>query len=284
MKHIEHFFRAEDPRELAVIGAVTDHFHVTHQATPGTMPTRLSQYLVMLWCCEAWRCRNEPASLNELATRGAEVGSAMRRTVTHSLHTWSQKDSKGRAILRIEGDLVYPGRLARDYRYQDMTESAARHREALGLIPEHGAGEALLHTQLDPRWMLFLRQVIALAMGRGVTTLRQLTATLYLCYCSIAGSKWVAGHLIAEYVGVETRRVTDMFEIWEGDGIDHRRSPGDERRVDFRMLMPRSEITEFITDHLWYLDNVFDVPKDFQPHQTFGLPSLNRGELKLVRP
>ena len=276
MKYEDHMVRAEHPRELAIIATLTDN--ALH--TLGNIPHKLSHNLILIWCAEAWCSRNEPASLNELTTRAAEIG--MRRTLTSLIHEWSQKDSQCRSVALAHGDKVSPGLLALNRPDPERLMREVRQREALGLLPEHGVERTLLDERLDPRWLLLLRQVIALAMTEGVTTTRQLAAILFLTYCSMAGARWVPAQSIAKYLDVEAKRITDALEPWIGEHVEQRRSPADERRVEFRLRLRRSYAERIIEDYRWYSVTVFDIPKGFQPHKTFGLPSLNRANLQSV--
>lgn len=278
MVYENHMVRAEHEAELAIMAAITDNARYAIRMAP----RKLTHYLLMIWCCEAWRGRDEPASLSDLATRATEMGGSMRRTFTTVLHNWSQEDDNGNSVLRITGDEVFPGAIPRGIRYRSKQAHEVKAAEVLGLCPTHGVEPSLLHERLDPRWLVGLRHTIGWCLDRGVTTTRHMAALMYLFYCEMAGSRYVAGQAIADYLGVDTRRITDALEPWVGDSIERRRSPGDERRVEFRLRVGRHTSMKIIEEYKWYLDKVFAVPEDFEPHKMLGLPSLKReGDLVL---
>ena len=281
MKLVGGFILAEEPRDLASIGACAALarfiMKVWDRVGWGTHQTLRSilcgQMFYELLFRETINLIEGSVSLSELEERVSLLGPKQRIALRTFLKTWTQ--TKTKSGKRIEPNLILTGDTIRTSPYfADLFEKETKEWDAMWLqaAPNYDLATirkvGIAHTV----------ESVASSIYGGQTTLRQMACWNTLLYHHALRREWVKLSDIGDFLGLETTRVGDTFEPFMGSRssgrIVTRKSPLDKRKTEIQFVWPGDLGDVYLEAHTRW-NRIFNQGGVTDISKLFGLPSMD---------
>ena len=281
MKLVGGFILAEEPRDLASIGACAAWarfiMKVWDRVGWGTHQTLRSilcgQMFYELLFRETINLNESSVSLSELEERVSLLGPKQRIALRTFLKTWTQ--TKTKSGKPVEPNLILTGDTIRTSPYfADLFEKETKEWDAMWLkaAPNYDLAAirkvGIAHTV----------ESVASSIYGGQTTLRQMACWNTLLYHHALRREWVKLSDIGDFLGLETTRVGDTFEPFMGSRssgrIVTRKSPLDKRKTEIQFVWPGDLGDVYLEAHTRW-NRIFNEGGVTDISNLFGLPSMD---------
>ena len=280
MKLVGGFILAEEPRDLASIGACAAWarfiMKVWDRVGWGTHQTLRSilcgQMFYELLFRETINLNESSVSLSELEERVSLLGPKQRIALRTFLKTWTQ--TKTKSGKRIEPNLILTGDTIRTSPYfADLFEKETKEWDAMWLkaAPNYDLAAirkvGIAHTV----------ESVASSIYGGQTTLRQMACWNTLLYHHALRREWVKLSDIGDFLDLETTRVGDTLEPFMGSRpqgrILSRKSPLDKRKTEIQFVWPSDLGEVYLGAHNRW-NRIFQDGGVDDISELLGLPSM----------